>query len=511
MWLRWPDGAALALIIAIKLYLLASYGINEWRDNDAVGYIGLADQLLQAQTWTQVPDLDFAMMPISLLRIPGYALLIIAVRCMAGSYWMQAIVGLHLIAATGRRSCSIGPSGASQGSGCSPWPACCGSASATSAISTVSSYPTACRSRCSRRWSRGWRWLRRRRPRTAMAILDGGLGFAAAFLLREANIVFAFSLAPLVLLAVWRGAGPRALVPIYAPVIAAFLLIGAWQSYRTGSFLITTGGQGNPVLAIVIADKMSPMLGESVVDKAIRDSVAARSIDDIKREPMTMINDVNRLLIERTGARAPELARMLLARYVQRWLDHPLTMLDYVKSQEHLARMAGVSPYLYNDARLAPIRKRSRPARNRRWEGHRGVAGRAAVCGGGLPGVSPLRNGRPCGVAVRCCDDCSLYQHVPGATLRPACAQRGADCRRCRVGVATASRQTGNVATERSLDGVAVALTGAAYWFAMTWPRDKTVWLDGLGSVAVLLLAYFAVIEIARRRDRYTIMTHPQG
>ena len=350
MWHRWPDGVALALIIAVKVYLLASYGINDHRDNDAVGYIALANQLLQAQTWTRVPDLDSAMMPVSLLRIPGYALLIIAVRGIAGPFWMPAMIGLHLIAATAatfllyRAVWRISEIWLFAVAGVL-WVCISHIGNFDRFILTDSlsiSLFTALVA-----------WL------AMAAVGDGlarpwqfwtvGLGFAAAFLLREANIVYAFSLAPLALLAVRR---VRALVPIYAPVVAAFLLVGTWQFYRTGQFLITTGGQSGPVLAIAIADKMSPMLGESVVDKAIRDITAAQSVDDIKRAPMTIVYDVNRLLIERTGARAPELARMLLGRYLQGWLSQPLTMLEYVKSQEHIARITGVSPYLYNDARL---------------------------------------------------------------------------------------------------------------------------------------------------------------
>jgi len=144
------------------------------------------------------------------------------------------------------------------------------------------------------------------------------------------------------------------LTMVYAPVAAVIVVIGLWQQYRTGYFLITTGGQGNPIEALALIDKISPVLDQdNPVDRAVRSVTADMTAANIARNPWGVAVKINELLAEQLTIRAPQLARLVVNRYLSVWLDHPSEMLAYVVGNQTTIGSAGVAPFIYNDPRLS--------------------------------------------------------------------------------------------------------------------------------------------------------------
>lgn len=94
----WRDLVVITILAIIKVYLLAKFGVSDWRDNDGAGYIMLAESFEQWQTWVSVPDLQSTIIPLSLLRMPGYSLFILLIRVTAGDFWITALITLQLLA-----------------------------------------------------------------------------------------------------------------------------------------------------------------------------------------------------------------------------------------------------------------------------------------------------------------------------------------------------------------------------------------------------------------------------
>jgi hypothetical protein len=352
---RWRDLVAIAIFAAIKAYLLGSLGAYDWHGNDGVGYVALAEQLQRWATWVSVPDLASKLMPISLLRIPGYSLLIVAAQAAVGDGWFAALIAIQLSASLFATfvlyraiwSFSgfwfIGVLGAA-------W-------FATSYVGfferiilsdslTISLFTVllSCVSLAAFR-------CRLLSPVGAASIATA---FPILFLLREANILMAFTLVPLVFLALPRERRLARLATVYAPLVAMFLLVGLWQQSRTGYFLVTTGGQASPIGAVALVDKISPVLDQnSAVDLAVRSITDTMTQAEIEKEPWPVIYKINERLAADLNIRAPELARLILGRYISVWLNHPAEMAAYVGRNQAIVRIAGVSPFIYDDVRLA--------------------------------------------------------------------------------------------------------------------------------------------------------------
>jgi len=351
---QWRDGVAVAVFAGIKFYLLITLGIYSWQDNDGVGYIGLAAQFRHWATWVSVPDLANTVLPLSLLRMPGYPLLILAMQAAAGDAWMAVLIALQLavsLVATfvlyraiwcfcGFWLLAIAGAAWFASSYVGYFERMVLSDSLTISLFTI----LLCAIGLAAFRERGL---------GAIALASVAVAFPALFLLREANLLFAVALAPLLYtaLAPKRRFGKLAIA--YAPLVGVFLLIGAWQQYRTGYFLITTGGQGNPIEALVLVDKITPVLDrDSPVDRTLRSVTADKTSADVERDSWSLVFEANQRLAEELHLTAPQLARLLLNRYLAAWRDHPREMLAYMGRSQNLVRIAGVSPFIYDDPRL---------------------------------------------------------------------------------------------------------------------------------------------------------------
>ncbi len=351
----WHDLVAVAIFAVIKVYLLSKFGIYDWHDSDAVGYIALAEEFRRWATWVSVPDLTSAIVPLSLLRMPGYPLLILLTQAAYGDFWNTILIALQLAAAafatfllyraiwSFSRVWFVGMLGAVwfASSSIAYFERCILSDSFAISIFTVLFCGI------------GLVVLRGRFV-GPLAIASIATAFPLLFLLRESNLLLTISLAPLILMALPRKHRLAKLTMVYAPVAAVFVVIGLWQQYRTGYFLITTGGQGNPIEALALIDKISPVFDQdNPVDRAARSVTADMTPADIARNSWGVAVKINELLAEQLNIRAPQLARLVLSRYLSVWLDHPYEMLAYVVRNQTTIRSAGVSPFIYNDPRLS--------------------------------------------------------------------------------------------------------------------------------------------------------------
>jgi len=194
----------------------------------------------------------------------------------------------------------------------------------------------------------------RGRRLTPLAVAAIATAFPLLFLLREANILLALALVPLVWAALPRTHRLGRLTGVYAPLALVFIMMALWQQYRTGYFLVTTGGQGNPVEALALIDKISPILDqENPVDRAVRSVTAGMAPSDVAQNSWSIAVKINELLAEQLDIRAPQIARLALNRYLSVWLEHPFEMLAHVARNQTIIRTAGVSPVVYNDRHLS--------------------------------------------------------------------------------------------------------------------------------------------------------------
>ncbi len=351
----WRDLVAVTIFAIIKVYLLIRFGIGDWRDNDGAGYITLAESFRGWQTWVSVPDLQSTVTPLSLLRMPGYSLLILMTQVTFGDFWIAALISLQLVASgfatfvlyrtiwSFSSSWFVGILGAA-------WFASSSigwfelrilSDSFTTSIFTI----LLC--------GIGLLVFRGRRL-TPLAVAAIATAFPLLFLLREANILLALALVPLVWAALPRTHRLGRLTGVYAPLALVFIMMALWQQYRTGYFLVTTGGQGNPVEALALIDKISPILDqENPVDRAVRSVTAGMAPSDVAQNSWSIAVKINELLAEQLDIRAPQIARLALNRYLSVWLEHPFEMLAHVARNQTIIRTAGVSPVIYNDRHLS--------------------------------------------------------------------------------------------------------------------------------------------------------------
>jgi hypothetical protein len=352
---RWRDGLSVAVLAALKIYLLIRFGIESWHDNDGVGYVQLAAQLRRLSTWVSVPDLATSVTPLSLLRLPGYPLLILLIQTAAGDLWIPALVGVQLTVSlfatfllyrtlwrfSGIWFFALVASAWFASSSVAYFERMILSDSLTISLFTI----LIC----------GIGMVAFRQQRVGSVALGSiAVALPALFLLREANLIYAAALAPLLWLALAQEHRLRRLAIVYAPLVGVLVLIGCWQQYRTGYFLITTGGQVNPIEALALVDKISPVLDQdSPVDRAIRSITADQTVADIAQNSCSLVLEVNRRLAADLKHNAPQLARLLMARYLSVWQAHPHEMLAYMGRNQSVIRTVGVSPFVVNDLRLS--------------------------------------------------------------------------------------------------------------------------------------------------------------
>jgi hypothetical protein len=350
------DLVAAAVLAAIKAYFLGKYGIYPWNDNDGVGYIALAEQLAGGMAWVSVPDLNTSYMPISLLRLPGYPLLVLASKAIAGTAWIPFLV-------TGQLVLSFVASYVlyrvvSTISGMRIFGLLCAVIFAVSYqayferfILTDSLYASVftliiC-------YAALHSYTGKQVGTVAVAAI--GLTLGLLFLMREATIVLAFGLAPLLILAVSNGERgakhwAKSLTLAFAPLVITVAAVLIWNVARIGKPVITTGAQLVLTLTLVIVHERGTTIFD---DNSLFDEVARQRVDpgpavraiDIGRSFQETVA-INQDLFQRYKMTSPEIALAAQKKYFFTWLKHPGSMLGYTNTGISDAFLLLYSPFI---------------------------------------------------------------------------------------------------------------------------------------------------------------------
>ncbi len=326
--------AVFAILITLKFLLLALFG--PVFTPDSAGYSDMARNMLESRAWlhTDVPLFSF--------RIVGYPAILAAAMKIGGSFWsyvvvcLQCVVSLCAAAAMLRLGCELGLS-----RGLSLLAV---AASATSLQLTLD--------QCILTDSLNASFIifaivlivRGARDGHAFSLSAGlaaGLLLALAFLVREIMQVLIVVFLPLLVvrvIAAAKGARARTFVSavlVVAPVLITVAAYREWNNYRTGERFVTTGAQTALLIPVVEAAKHDPHVldGDTPLDRALRSHVQHYTFGEIIA--------VNAEL-SAEGYRPTEIARLVTARYIEAWRQHPVAMLLFVRSKlsENQAKLA---------------------------------------------------------------------------------------------------------------------------------------------------------------------------
>ena len=236
------DTAVVVGLIAVQVYLLRRFGLYEWKDNDGSLYYLASQQFESAASWISVSGGEWSP---TLYRLPGYPLLILAARWLAGEHWQQALSGLQITVAVAagfvfyRTIACISGMRLLGVFAALIW-ACCergrwDRSILTDSLTTSITVIVIC-----------WLTLLTIEQRTLRAKDFIGIGFSIAFiqLLRTMTAVFVLSAIPLIALAVWQhrffGTTLLRMIGLLAPATVTVVLLLVWNYERTGHFVVTT-------------------------------------------------------------------------------------------------------------------------------------------------------------------------------------------------------------------------------------------------------------------------------
>jgi hypothetical protein len=175
------------------------------------------------------------------------------------------------------------------------------------------------------------------------------------FLMREATLVLAFGLAPLLLLAVLNRRGsakywPKSLGLVFAPLVITVVAVLVWNVSRTGKPVITTGAQLVLTLTLVIVHEQGARVFDysSLFDQVARRHVASGAVPeiaDITRVFKETV-DINQELFQQYKMTSPEMASAAQKKYLLTWLTRPIEMLDYTNKNLEDAFLLFYSPFV---------------------------------------------------------------------------------------------------------------------------------------------------------------------
>ncbi len=330
--------AVFTLLIALKSSLLILFGPVFTPDSS--GYSDMARTMLESTAWLHTGQSPFS------FRIIGYPAILAAAMLVGGSFWsyvvvfLQCVISLCAVAAMLRLGCELGLS-----RGLSLFAV---TASATSLQLTLD--------QCILTDSLNASFVifaivlivqgaRDGHPFSPAAALAAGLLLALAFLVREIMQVLIVVFLPLLLvrvIAATKGGRARTFagaILVVAPVLITVAAYREWNNYRTGERFVTTGAQTALLIPVVEAAKhdLHVLDGDTPLDLALRSHVQHYTFGEIIA--------VNAEL-SAEGYRPTEIARLVTARYIGAWRQHPVAMLLFVRSKlsENQAKLA-VRPF----------------------------------------------------------------------------------------------------------------------------------------------------------------------
>lgn len=288
---------AVLLVLAGKAYTILEYGPLRLGDN--YHYVDAADEILAGDAWLHDAGLDKRETPPTLYRPIGYSLAIAGAKRLAGDAWIPALMILQAVCSLGagllvlRLACACGLS--------LPWaigafllhqwsaPLSTDAMVMEDALIGAAGTAAACLLLLP---------IARGAVPSFTRFLAAGVLAGMMFLFRE---VFHFLMPPLAVIAlamllprvgVWRAVIMAAALVV--PVLVVSGGVKAWNEYRTGTAIGSTGGQTAYSFAIVQAMRYDPSIvaGDDPFAVALRESNQTFDYGDARRANKLLFNSL---------------------------------------------------------------------------------------------------------------------------------------------------------------------------------------------------------------------------
>ena len=339
------------ILIYVETYFLFRFGLTPWVDGDGWAYVRLADQLPAMRDWGLLPIVsaatgdncssselrssialcspyvpDWRDLYVFLFRMPGYPLLILACKWLAGINWQTVLVAVqHFVAVVAAYVVFYVSSRISRSRVCGFLCALLfvfsyrmqyDRAILTDSLCTSAITILVCI--CVLMWDR-------RQLPSAFQLFVGGCCLALLFLIRETVLVVGLAALPLTTIMLLRArpllARSARLATLYAPLCAAVIFVLTWSYARTGYFFVTTQPLSAGLYSAIRLEKAgTPVFsGDTVLDRVARQTLNSYDFAEAM--------EINRRLLLEYNLSGPEQAGLMQNKYVEIWYDHPYEMI----------------------------------------------------------------------------------------------------------------------------------------------------------------------------------------
>jgi hypothetical protein len=317
-------GAALLVLLALKLAVLAAFGPTIAPDSR--DYVDYADQILSG-AFRQL-DLANDALPLTLYRPIGYPAVIAAAKVIVPAHWAWAVVLFQFLVSLVATAMVYR---LARRFGLGVWLSLGTAAAYATSLQFVVDQAIASDSLCASTFTVASCILAelalRRAPPRPLKLFVAGLLIAASFLTRD---VIAFVALGLVPLAAASAAGANgwvrraaAMVLVFLPLIGTYVGIVEWNRSRVGAPVVTTVAQWSLLDPLVRASRYDPTFfsGDSPVAQVGRRVARNFTLDESL--------EANKILHREYGWNAVRIAHEVTAAYVRAWIDHPAAMVRH--------------------------------------------------------------------------------------------------------------------------------------------------------------------------------------
>jgi hypothetical protein len=325
--------------------------MTPWRDGDGWAYVRLADQLPTIRDWGLLPIVsagvgdhcsssalrasiascspyvpDWRDMYVFLFRMPGYPIVILVCKWLAGANWQTFLVVIqHFVAVVAAYVVFRVSSRISRSRLCGFFCAILfvfshrlqyDRAILTDSLCTSAITILVCI--CVLMWDR------QKLPSTVRLFL-GGCCLALLFFIRETVLVVALAALPLAAIMLWPVRTPLArsarLATLYAPLSAALVLVLTWSYARTGHVFVTTQPLSAGLYTAILLEKAGTPIfsGDTVLDRTARQTLDSYDYAEAM--------EINRRLLLDHNLSGPEQADLIQSKYFEILYSHPNEMM----------------------------------------------------------------------------------------------------------------------------------------------------------------------------------------
>lgn len=351
----WPDKfsdrSAFVVAMAICMGFLVIEGMASWSDNDGSGYVWAAERFLSGEAVWAVPGYEETAIQPSLLRLPGYALIIALFKVLFGTFWQEALTVLNFLLTifasfalykSVGRICTYPILGyAGMFVFLFSYQTYFSRFVLTDAVYNAVLTILIC-ALCSNYIAKN--------PFRAWEALFCGSILCFLMIMREASLVMMFCLAPLIALCVFRQSSfyvsVRNCLIIFGMPIATLACVATWNYIRVGEPVLSTGGQTGFVFYLTQLDKQQVEAGRERVlsgDTPI-DIVGRRILSEYDFGETAKIVEALRAEYGWSSVKTAKEAR---ERVFEAWLSHPVTAISRAIANFENTKLNFISNYIY--------------------------------------------------------------------------------------------------------------------------------------------------------------------